>query len=272
MKFLQNLITILKNYDFMRYILPLIFFLLLIFIWERIVLLNNIPEYIFPTPSNIYYAFINNWYELFAALFITLKVTVSAILLSSSTGVLLAIFLSQSRLIENTFFPYAVFIQVTPIVTIAPFIIIWVNDIFYVLLILAWISSVFPIISNTLLGLKSVDRNLIDLFSMYSASRFNKLIYLLLPSTLPYYLGGLRISGGLALIGTVVAEMVAGTGGENSGLASRLLESSYRLELSTALACFFLLSLAGYIIYIFLSFISYLILSKWHESSHSYDS
>jgi NitT/TauT family transport system permease protein len=160
-----------------------------------------------------------------------------------------------------------VFLQVTPIVTIAPFIIIWVDNIFVVLLILAWMAAVFPIISNTLLGLKSTDRNLHDLFTLYGANRWQVLRRLLVPTALPYFLGGLRISGGLALIGTVVAEMVAGTSGESSGIASRLLEASYRLELARALACFVLLSITGYGIYAFLNWISYRLLRHWHESA-----
>ena len=151
--------------------------------------------------------------------------------------------------------------------TIAPFIIIWVDSVFAVLLILAWMAAVFPIISNTLLGLKSADRNLIDLFRLYGASRSQTLRHLLIPAALPYFLGGLRISSGLALIGTVVAEMVAGTSGESSGLASRLLEASYRLELARALACFVLLSVTGYGIYAVLNSFSNRLLRHWHESA-----
>jgi NitT/TauT family transport system permease protein len=149
---------------------------------------------------------------------------------------------------------------------VAPFIIIWVDDVFFVLLILAWMAAVFPIISNTLLGLKSADANLRDLFRLYGATRSQTLRRLLLPSALPYFLGGLRISGGLALIGTVVAEMVAGTSGQSSGLAARLLEASYRLELSRALACFVLLSVTGYGIYLVLNWVSHRLLRHWHES------
>ncbi|MEQ9444702.1 MAG: ABC transporter permease subunit, partial [Rhodospirillaceae bacterium] len=179
----------------------------------------------------------------------------------------LAVAMAQSAMLERMVFPYAVFLQVTPIVTVAPFIIIWVDSVFIVLLILAWMAAVFPIISNTLLGLKSADQNLKDLFKLYNASRWQVLRYLLIPTALPYFLGGLRISGGLALIGTVVAEMVAGTSGESSGLASRLLEASYRLELSRALACFVLLSITGYGIYMILNWVSYRLLRHWHESA-----
>ena len=205
--------------------------------------------------------------DLLAGLWITLEVTIAALVLAALTGAALAFALSQSKLAEQTLFPYAVFLQVTPIVTVAPFIIIWVPNVFVVLLILAWMAAVFPILSNTLLGLKSADPNLRDLFKLYGASRWQTATRLLAPSALPYFLGGLRISGGLALIGTVVAEMVAGTSGTRSGLASRLLEASYRLELARAMACFVLLSATGLVIYVVLDALSHYLLRHWHESA-----
>jgi len=250
----------------MRIFLPLVFGLILLWFWEYVVINSNIPNYIMPAPSDIALSLREDGIGLFGSLLVTLQVTLTALILASLTGALLAVLFVQSQLIEKILFPYAVFLQVTPIVTVAPFIIIWVDDIFFVLLILAWMAAVFPIISNTLLGLKSADKNLIDLFKLHKASKYQTLRYLLIPSAMPYYLGGLRISGGLALIGTVVAEMVAGTGGEKSGLASRLLEASYRLELPRALACFVLLSITGYLIYLALNWISNLVLKNWHES------
>ena len=249
------------------YFLPTLFGTALLLSWELIILIFQIPIYIMPAPSDILISLWQNHVNLLESLFITIKVTLTALTLASVSGAGLAIFLVQSKVIERTFFPYAIFLQVTPIVTIAPFIIIWVDDIFLVLLILAWMAAVFPIISNTLLGLKSVDPNLHDLFKLYNSSKLQVLRFLLLPNALPYFLGGLRISGGLALIGTVVAEMVAGTSGQDSGIASRLLEASYRLDLAKALACFILLSITGYMIYFGLDLLSKKALVKWHYSA-----
>jgi NitT/TauT family transport system permease protein len=250
----------------MRAALPALFGILLLALWEAVVRLNHVPPYIMPAPSAIAAALAANAPDLLAGLAVTLEVTFAALVLAVATGVLIAVALASSPLAERTLFPYAVFLQVTPIVTIAPFIIIWVQDIFFVLLILAWMAAVFPIISNTLLGLKSVDINLRELFRLYGANRMQTLLRLSLPSALPYFLGGLRISGGLALIGTVVAEMVAGTSGTRSGLAGRLLEASYRLELATAMACFALLSASGLGIYALLQMLSRRLLARWHES------
>lgn len=246
---------------------PFVFGVFLLALWEWAVRHFAVPEYIVPGPIAIAKAFSHDGADLFAGLWVTLQVTVAALILAALTGALIAFLLAQSPLAEQTFFPYAVFLQVTPIVTIAPFILIWVSNIFAVLLILAWMAAVFPILSNTLLGLKSADPNLRDLFRLYRASRWQTATKLLLPSALPYFLGGLRISGGLALIGTVVAEMVAGTSGTRSGLASRLLEASYRLELARAMACFVLLSATGLVIYILLDRLSRYLLQHWHESA-----
>ncbi|MEQ8510397.1 MAG: ABC transporter permease [Rhodospirillaceae bacterium] len=252
---------------FNRAVLPILFGIIVLGLWELTVTFREIPEYILPGPRAIALSLWFDGPDLLSALAVTLQVTILALLLACATGVGLAVAMAQSAMLERMVFPYAVFLQVTPIVTVAPFIIIWVDSVFIVLLILAWMAAVFPIISNTLLGLKSADQNLKDLFKLYNASRWQVLRYLLIPTALPYFLGGLRISGGLALIGTVVAEMVAGTSGESSGLASRLLEASYRLELSRALACFVLLSIAGYGIYMILNWVSYRLLRHWHESA-----
>ncbi len=245
---------------------PVAFGLALLGLWETVITLYEVPPYILPGPIDIAASLWKDGPSLLGSLAVTLQVTLAALILACVSGAGIAILLAQSKTLERMLFPYAVFLQVTPIVTIAPFVIIWVDSVFVVLLILAWMAAVFPIISNTLLGLKSADRNLQDLFRLYGANRSQTLRHLLIPAALPYFLGGLRISGGLALIGTVVAEMVAGTSGQSSGLASRLLEASYRLELSKALACFVLLSITGYCIYAALNWVSHRLLRHWHES------
>lgn len=252
-----------------RVILPLAFGVFLLVLWETLVKVYEVPHFVLPGPLAIAQSLGTDGPELLAALGVTLQVTVAALVLAAVTGAGIALALAQWPLAERTFFPYAVFLQVTPIVTVAPFIIIWVDNIIVVLLILAWMAAVFPIISNTLMGLKSADPNLRDLFRLYGATRWQTVTKLLAPSALPYFLGGLRISGGLALIGTVVAEMVAGTSGTGSGLASRLLEASYRLEIARALACFVLLSATGFVLYIALDALSHRLLKHWHESARA---
>jgi NitT/TauT family transport system permease protein len=182
-------------------------------------------------------------------------------------GVGLSVLFTQSRLIEMSLFPFAIVLQVTPIVAIFPLINIYVDDQTTKLLLCAWIVAFFPILSNTTLGLNSVDRNLIDYFKLNGASRWQTLWHLRLPAAMPYFLGGLKIAGGLALIGAVVAEFVAGTAGQSSGLASRIIEAGYRLNAPRLFAALILISLTGIIIFLALSWISHLVLHRWHESA-----
>jgi NitT/TauT family transport system permease protein len=227
----------------------------------------EIPPYILPGPFLVAKTLVSDWGTLWPALVVTLTITLQALLAAVLVGVLLALLFSLSRWIELSLFPYAIILQVTPIVAIAPLIIAWVDDVNVSLLFCAWLVAFFPILSNTVLGLRSVDRNLLDLFGLYGASRWRTLLDLRLPAALPYFLGGLRISGGLALIGAVVAEFVAGSGGRESGLAYRILESGYQLKIPRMFAALVLISAAGIAIYMLLSLVSHLLLRRWHESA-----
>jgi NitT/TauT family transport system permease protein len=200
-------------------------------------------------------------------LLITLRITFAALIAAVTVGVALAVIFTQSKWLEKSLFPYAVILQVTPIVAIAPLIIIWVGDVKLSLLICAWIVAFFPILSNTIIGLNSADHNLINLFQLYGATRWQMLRYLRLPAALPFFLAGLKISGGLALIGAVVAEFVAGSGGSASGLAYRILESGYQLRIPRMFAALLLISLSGIAIFFVTSVIAYFALRRWHESA-----
>jgi NitT/TauT family transport system permease protein len=226
-----------------------------------------VPVYILPGPLLIVQTLIKDWSTLSTSLWVTLQITVMALSVAVALGVTLAVLFTQSKWIELSFFPYAVILQVTPVVAIAPLIIIYVDDIRIALLICAWIVAFFPILSNTTLGLNSADHNLLNLFQLYGASRGQILRHLRMPAAMPYFLGGLRISGGLSLIGAIVAEFVAGTGGRASGLAYRILESGYQLQIPRMFAALLLISLTGVIIFLTLSLISHLALRKWHESA-----
>jgi NitT/TauT family transport system permease protein len=250
-----------------KIIAPLIVGIVFLGLWEAVVRINAIPPYILPGPLLIAETLWRDGPSLLGSLWVTLRITLAALIAAVVLGGAIAILFAQSRLLEMSFFPYAVILQVTPIVSIAPLIIIWVDNTFASLLICAWIVAFFPVVANTTLGLNSADRNLVALFQLYGASRWQVLRFLRLPSALPYFLAGVRISGGLALIGAVVAEFVAGTGGTSTGLASRILEAGYRLEIPRLFAALFLLSLTGILIFAVLSWISNLLLRRWHESA-----
>jgi NitT/TauT family transport system permease protein len=250
-----------------KWLLPVIVLVLTIWAWDRVVKVNEIPHYILPGPGLVLQTLIEDWGTLSGSLLVTLKITLMALAVAVIGGVGLAILFAQSRFAEMSFFPYAVILQVTPIVSIAPLIFIYVESKLAGLLICAWVVAFFPILSNTTMGLKSADHNLRDLFTIYRATRWQKLVHLELPSALPYFLSGLRIAGGLSLIGAVVAEYVAGTGGIGSGLAFRILEASYRLNIPRMFAGLLLIALTGVAIFAATSLLSHLLLRKWHESA-----
>jgi len=235
--------------------------------WEVVVRINGIPQYILPGPLAIAESLWTDGPSLLGSLLVTLRVTLAALAAAAILGGMIAVLFSLSRMIELSLFPYAVILQVTPIVAIAPLIIIWVREPFLALLVCAWIVAFFPIVANTTVGLNSADRNLLALFRLYNASPVQVLRYLKLPTALPFFLTGLRISGGLALIGAVVAEFVAGTGGAETGLAFRILEAGYRLAIPRLFAALFLLSLTGIVIYLVLDGLSRVLLRHWHESA-----
>jgi NitT/TauT family transport system permease protein len=223
---------------------------------------------VLPAPSRILYTLYTDWDTLFASLLVTVRITFEALFTAIVGGVALALLFAQSRLVERAFFPFAVALQVTPIVAIAPLLLIYLSSNTAVLTC-AFLVAFFPILSNTALGLASADHNLVDLFELYRASKWQQLIWLRLPAALPYFLGGVRIGGGLALIGAIVAEIAAGSAGEGSGLAFRIVESGFRLNIPRMFAALTLISVAGIMIYLFFAALSNVLLRRWHDSARS---
>jgi NitT/TauT family transport system permease protein len=252
--------------DWPRIALPMATLVAAIFAWDLVVRLRDIPPYILPGPGVVAATLVADWPLLRDSLLVTLTTTFEGLALALVGGVALAVLFNQSRAIERSLYPFAVILQVTPVVAIAPLLLIYLPQQAAVLAC-AWIVAFFPVLANATLGLNSIDRNLTDLFALYGASRLAVLVRLKLPAALPFILGGLRIAGGLSLIGAVVAEIAAGSAGAGSGLAYRIAESSYRLNVPRMFAALVLLSAAGIAIYFALSFVSYLILRRWHESA-----
>lgn len=248
--------------------LPLALAFALLGLWQWLVMRYEVPPFVLPGPIAIWHALVANFGSLMASLWTTLSITIFAFLLAVVGGVSLAVLFSQSRTVELMLYPYAVILQVTPVIAIAPLVLIWVGfeHINVALLILAWIVAFFPILSNTTLGLRSADRNLLDLFRLYGASRWQILARLQLPTALPFLLAGMKVAGGLALIGTVVAEFTAGTG-TATGLAWRIAEAGNRLEIAKMFAALLLLAALGIAIFFALALLEHLMLRKWHESA-----
>lgn len=250
-----------------RWTLPSLVLLLVIGGWQAYVTLAEVPHYILPSPWLIAKTLVTDWDVLWPALVVTGRLTSIALVLAVLGGLAIAVAFTQSKWIELAMFPYAVILQVTPVVAVAPLLQIYVDSAFLAALLCAWIVAFFPILSNTTIGLKSADHNLQDLFKIYGASKWQTLRYLAAPSALPFFLGGLKIAGGLALIGSVVAEFVIGRAGTGLGLASTLLEASYRFNFGRLYASLILISVMGVAIFGLMSLISHLCLFRWHESA-----
>ena len=261
-----NLLNTRARGQFIQKILPFVVFGLALLTWELIVRINQIPHYILPAPTLVVKTLWDNLGSLMISWWFTMKITFGALILAVVGGVALAMLFALNKWVELSLFPFAIVLQVTPIVAIAPLILIFIDSTAAALLLCAWIVAFFPILSNTLIGLRSADHNLRDLFTLYRASPWQTLRHLLIPSAMPYFIAGLKVAGGLSLIGAVVAEFTAGAAGKETGLASRILEASFRTEIPKMFAALVLVSLTGIMIYLVFNVVSKLVLGSWHES------
>ncbi len=250
---------------FIRYLLPVATLLAFIGGWEWMVIAQDIKPYVLPAPSAIAGAMVEHFELLAGSAWVTLRLSLVAFVLAVLAGIMMAAIFSQSRIIELAFFPYAVILQVTPIVAIAPLILIWVGleNVETALVLLAFIAAFFPVLSNMTIGLRSADKGLLDLFRLHGAGRFQTFFRLQLPAAMPYLLSGMKISGGLAVIGLVVAEFVAGTGSSN-GLAWRIIEAGNRLQIARMFAALVFLSALGVGIFAILRLVEHLALRRWY--------
>jgi NitT/TauT family transport system permease protein len=251
----------------LRVLIPVGMLVLALVVWHVYVVWSGTPKYILPSPLDVGLALWTDWPTLLPALWVTLGITFEALVLALVGGVGLAIILIQSKWIELALYPFAVIMQVTPVVAIAPLLLIYAPNTHTALLIVAFLVAFFPILYNMVQGLKSVDHNLLNLFELYGASGWQTLVFLKIPASLPYFMTGLRIGGGLSLIAAVVAEFAAGSAGAGAGLAFRLLESGYRLNMPRLFAALILLTVTGVAIFGVTSFVAWFFLHKWHESA-----
>lgn len=257
---------LIQSERFLQVAIPTLVGLLLLAAWEGLCRAWNVPEYLVPTPTRIAQTLVSDFGMLMSALWTTLTITFYAFVLATVIGTLVAFAFVQSRWIELSFFPYAVLLQVTPIAAVAPLIIIWVKDTTFALTVCATIIALFPIIANTTLGLRSISPGLAAFFRMQRSSRWQTLLRLQIPSALPYWFAGLRISSGLALIGAVVAEFVAGTGGQGAGLAYQILQAGFQINIPRLFAALALISVTGVLLFWAMQLATKLALGTWHES------
>jgi len=234
--------------------------------WESIVRIQSIPTYLLPPPSVIASAGISNISSLISASITTAQSALIGFSLSIVLGISLAVVLGTSRILERAFYPYAVFLQTVPIVAIAPLLVIWFGPGSRAVSVAAFIVSVFPIMANTLTGLRSVDPALRDLFRLHGASKVQTLFLLSLPHATPNIVTGLRVAGGLAVIGAIVGEFVAGFSEGGAGLGIRILESYRLLRTDLLFAYVFCACILGLGLFGCTNLLGFRLMRRWHPS------
>jgi NitT/TauT family transport system permease protein len=242
-------------------------FIVFLALWQLVVTSLQVPRYLLPTPTDIAVSATEHASDLLVALTSTFVSAVLGFGLSIVVGMLAALVMSQNKLLERSLYPYAILLQTIPIVAIAPLIVIWVGAGAPAVVIISFLISLFPIITNTTAGLTSTDHNLMSMFDLYNANFWQRMIKLKLPFALPYVMTGLRISSGLAVIGAIVGEFIAGIGGLRGGLGYVIISAANRLDMPYLFASALTSSLLGIIIFIGISLISARFLRHWHESA-----
>ena len=238
--------------------------------WEAAVALFRIPSFLLPAPSAIAGALVTDFALLAGSAFVTLQITLGAFLMASLAGVCLAMAFSASRFFARAVLPFVIALQVTPVIAIAPLIVIWVgiDRPQLAMLILASIVAFFPVLAAAMTGLRSVDAGLEALFRLYGASKAQEFLRLRIPSAAPYVLSAMKVAAGLALVGAVVAEFVAGSGA-SQGLAWRIIEAGNRLQMPRLFAALVWLTAMGLLLYLGIGLLERRVLGAWHDSQRS---
>lgn len=224
--------------------------------------------YLLPGPGEVWSAVLENAGTLLLATLITLKEALLGYLAAIVAGVALAAVMSQSRLLERSLYPYAVLLQTVPVVAIAPLIVLWFGYNELSVVVISFIMALFPIVNNTLLGLRSTSRTLVEIFALHNKSRVTAFCKLRLPSALPSIFAGLRISAGLSVIGAIVGEFIIGSGNAQGGLGVQIVFAQGRMYTSLLFAEVIAATLLGFLFFSAVSLVGRALLKHWHESAH----
>lgn len=247
-----------------RYAPALGFLLLLFGAWEWAARTGLLPPFLLPAPSRIALVLAGDFPAFASAWLATLKLALVALALAVASGVAGAAAFALLPRLERALLPLVVALQVTPVVAVAPLLLVVFDDPWWASLCCAWLVALFPLLSSTLSGLRAADPGLLELFSLYGAKPLQRLRWLLLPTSLPYFLSGLRVGAGLALIGAVVAEFAAGAAGRDTGLASRLLEAMFRTDMPRMYAALALIMATGLLLYGAVALLEWRLVGRWH--------
>jgi NitT/TauT family transport system permease protein len=246
---------------------PAAFFALVVAAWQAATTLWEIPAYLVPSPERVLAAAREHAADLASASWMTAGGALAGFVLSLAAGTALGLVFSQSKIVARSIFPYAIFLQTVPIVAIAPLVVMWFGNGFSGVVAVSFILSLFPIITNATAGLTTVDPQLVDLFTIYNASRWQTLTRLRLPNAVPYLVTGAKISCGLSVIGAIVGEMFAGYGTDSFGLGYLISMTSRNLDTAYAFAAVIASTLLSIAIFVAVTSIGASVLARWHTTA-----
>ena len=242
---------------------PILMFVVVIIIWHYSVKILQVPAYLVPSPSMVLNRLYTNAATLFDSTVVTGLAAGYGFLLSLVIGIFIAFIFSQSVIARRSFYPYAIFLQTVPIVAIAPLIIVWFGNGFYSVVLVAFIISLFPIITNGTTGLINIKKELLELFMVNNASSWQILFKLRFPHSIQHFVTGAKISSGLSVIGAIVGEFFVGYGVDEQGLGYIIMMSTGRLESDYLFAVVLMCTLLGLLFFSSVSFIGNHILKKF---------
>jgi len=234
----------------MKYIKKILFIVVLLLLWQILIYIFKVPNYLFPGPIEVINSFIQNFKNIIFNSSITLIEAFLGFLLANSVSIIIAIFISFKKRYENLITSIAVTLKTTPVIAITPLIVLWFGSDIYSKIITASLICFFPALINTLRGIKSIDRNLIELFDIYSVDKYQKIRYLIIPSISPYLFSAFKISSSLAIIGALVGEFITA----NKGIGFLIISNYYSLNIAAVFANIITISLIGIIFYNLINF------------------
>lgn len=249
-----------------KYVAPVFVFSIFIVVWQLVCGVFHVPSFLVPSPYQIVESFIQHASVIWQATWVTFEAAFGGFVLSAVIGISIAFLMSQAKWIERSFYPFAVLMQTIPIVAIAPLVVLWVGSNIWSIIVIAFMIAVFPIISNANFGFLSAEKNLINLVTMYSRSRWTLFLKVRFPNGLPQICSGLKISAGMSVIGAIVGQFVNGVAGGNGGLGYLITAAAQQLQMAYLFAAALSSALLGLFMFGLVNVITYFCIGKWHES------
>jgi NitT/TauT family transport system permease protein len=238
-------------------------------LWQLVIVAFGVPGYMLPSPATMATTITDEFGTFGEPAWVTLRESVMGFVIAAVVGVLSALVMARWRLMERSLYPYLILLQTIPIVAVAPLFVVWLGPGIATNTLVAAMIALFPVAANTLQGLKSIDRNLVQLYTMAGAPPRVQLLFLRLPGALPSILTGLRVAAGASVIGAIVGEFVAGVGGGAGGLGYVITESAVQLRTPQLFLAVIGASIVSLLLFAVVVLVEKYLLGKWHESALS---